>query len=278
MQADSDKKEMGEVKNLANFKLHSEADTNLEPMENDPQINTLTNSNVNEVNAAAPTSRKYRSRRFDPSPTTISTMLDTYAEPTSPVSSTDQGSSVDITFEPTVEMMVNDFDDEQTLNEEEALAAIESEDPIDEIATLQKESEMPIEELLAKYQSTLPPTKIKVVKRKNKSSKGKGSKKSHKTEENSTEKEQPIEDVKFESVSDVIVIDSGDEQGEQERDELADDHINDETEAKSDVENTDVNTEEEYIDTQLIKGKHRRSHLMNLYPESFTNTNYKSKG
>lgn len=48
-------------------------------------------------------------------------------------------------------MMVNDFDDEATLNEEEALADLEAHNVEDEIATLRAESEMPIELLLAKY-------------------------------------------------------------------------------------------------------------------------------
>ncbi|KAI8037148.1 hypothetical protein M5D96_009895 [Drosophila gunungcola] len=60
-------------------------------------------------------------------------------------------SVVDTTFEPTIDMMVNDFDDEATLNEEEALADMEAHSAEDEIATLREESEMPIEELLAKY-------------------------------------------------------------------------------------------------------------------------------
>ncbi|KAA8546716.1 hypothetical protein F0562_003147 [Nyssa sinensis] len=43
------------------------------------------------------------------------------------------------------------MDDETTLLEEEEFANAESNDPIDEIALLQKESEIPIEELLARY-------------------------------------------------------------------------------------------------------------------------------
>ncbi|XP_047507493.1 mesoderm induction early response protein 1-like [Pieris napi] len=54
-------------------------------------------------------------------------------------------------FEPTVEMMVNDFDDERTLDEEEALAAGEHQDPKAELNNLQKEGDMPLEELLALY-------------------------------------------------------------------------------------------------------------------------------
>lgn len=41
-------------------------------------------------------------------------------------------------FDPSIDMMVNDFDDERTLEEEEALAAKEAEDPNDELCSLQK--------------------------------------------------------------------------------------------------------------------------------------------
>ncbi|KAF5300383.1 hypothetical protein FQR65_LT01004 [Abscondita terminalis] len=54
-------------------------------------------------------------------------------------------------FDPSVDMLVNDFDDERTLEEEETLAAGESEDPSAELTSLQKESNMPLEELLALY-------------------------------------------------------------------------------------------------------------------------------
>lgn len=57
----------------------------------------------------------------------------------------------DSLFEPTVDMLVNDFDEEQTLEEEEMLAAKEQIDPGEEISDLQRESEMPIEELLKLY-------------------------------------------------------------------------------------------------------------------------------
>ncbi|XP_019873452.1 mesoderm induction early response protein 1 isoform X2 [Aethina tumida] len=54
-------------------------------------------------------------------------------------------------FDPSIDMLVNDFDDERTLEEEEALAAGESDDPNAELSSLQKESNMPLEELLAMY-------------------------------------------------------------------------------------------------------------------------------
>lgn len=44
--------------------------------------------------------------------------------------------SKDKLFDPSVDMLVHDFDDERTLEEEEALAA--GEDPNDEISSLQK--------------------------------------------------------------------------------------------------------------------------------------------
>lgn len=59
--------------------------------------------------------------------------------------------SCDDTFEPTVDMLVNDFDEEQTLEEEEALAAKDGHDPGEELNDLQRESEMPLEELLKLY-------------------------------------------------------------------------------------------------------------------------------
>ncbi|KAJ8955334.1 hypothetical protein NQ318_003428 [Aromia moschata] len=60
-------------------------------------------------------------------------------------------STKDKLFDPSVDMLVNDFDDERTLEEEEALAAGESQDPNAELSSLQKESNMPLEELLALY-------------------------------------------------------------------------------------------------------------------------------
>ncbi|KAI5752625.1 hypothetical protein M8J77_018741 [Diaphorina citri] len=52
-------------------------------------------------------------------------------------------------FSPPVEMMVNDFDDERTLDEEEAMET--SEDHQAELSSLQKERDMPLDELLAMY-------------------------------------------------------------------------------------------------------------------------------
>lgn len=41
-------------------------------------------------------------------------------------------------FDPSIDMLVNDFDDERTLEEEEALAAGEASDPTAELSNLQK--------------------------------------------------------------------------------------------------------------------------------------------
>ena len=51
-------------------------------------------------------------------------------------------------FEPTVEMIMNEFDDERTIEEEEELG---QEDEQEEINALEKEQDMPIEELLKLY-------------------------------------------------------------------------------------------------------------------------------
>ncbi|XP_071440194.1 mesoderm induction early response protein 1-like [Hetaerina americana] len=66
------------------------------------------------------------------------------------------GASADKEFNPSVDMMVNDFDDERTLDEEEALEG--SEDPQAELSNLQKEGDMPLEELLAMYGYGDPPS------------------------------------------------------------------------------------------------------------------------
>ncbi|XP_056592873.1 mesoderm induction early response protein 3a [Triplophysa dalaica] len=63
---------------------------------------------------------------------------------TSPVGSL---SSEDHDFDPTAEMLVHDYDDEQTLEEEE----MRESDGSSEIADLEKEGNMPLEELLALY-------------------------------------------------------------------------------------------------------------------------------
>ncbi|XP_044756429.1 mesoderm induction early response protein 1 [Coccinella septempunctata] len=54
-------------------------------------------------------------------------------------------------FDPSIEMLLNEFDDERTLEEEEALAAEEPVDASVELSILQRESDMPIDELLALY-------------------------------------------------------------------------------------------------------------------------------
>jgi len=50
-------------------------------------------------------------------------------------------------FEPTVDMLMNEFDDEATIDEEEAMG----QDDEDELSALQSEQDMPIEELLKMY-------------------------------------------------------------------------------------------------------------------------------
>ena len=57
-------------------------------------------------------------------------------------------------FEPTVDMIMNEFDDERTIDEEEELGG--QEDQQEEINDLNKEQDMPIEELLKLYGYTKP--------------------------------------------------------------------------------------------------------------------------
>jgi len=56
-------------------------------------------------------------------------------------------------FEPTIDMMMNDFDDERTMEEEEALEGLDddAEDAEDEVSALEQEGDMPLEELLKLY-------------------------------------------------------------------------------------------------------------------------------
>lgn len=56
---------------------------------------------------------------------------------------------IDDEFTPPVDMMVHDYDDEQTLEEEEALGPLE--DPQVELSSLEKEGNMPLEDLMAMY-------------------------------------------------------------------------------------------------------------------------------
>ncbi|XP_029407285.2 mesoderm induction early response protein 1 isoform X2 [Bactrocera dorsalis] len=234
--------------------------------------------------------RKQRERR-NKSPIAISTLLETFAAPLSPASSTStsQGNcSADATFEPSIDMMVNDFDDEQTLNEEEALAAMEQQDPNDEIATLQEESEMPLEELLAKYQVAPPATvHVGAYRKKNKRSAagGKNSKHRKVASESAVISEDPTEptletvevnepNTTEKATSDIILIEeSGDEENTAKKivPELCED--NEECIEEDEFESKQDETVEsaELTNGLAEKNKYRRTHLMDLYPEeSFT--------
>lgn len=59
-------------------------------------------------------------------------------------------------FEPTVDMMVHDFDDEKTIEEEENRALEDKESILEEVESLQKESEIPLEELRKMYSEPQP--------------------------------------------------------------------------------------------------------------------------
>ncbi|ENN74347.1 hypothetical protein YQE_09317, partial [Dendroctonus ponderosae] len=66
-------------------------------------------------------------------------------------SKSNESPTKDKLFDPSIDMLVNDFDDERTLEEEEALAEGEANDPSTELSNLEKEGNMPLEELLALY-------------------------------------------------------------------------------------------------------------------------------
>lgn len=234
-----------------------------------------------------------REKRNVPSPSTLPNSHENFADPQSPSSSstTSQSTSAnDVTFEPTIEMMVNDFDDEQTLNEEEALAALESQDPDEEINTLKEESEMPLEELLAKYRAFPPQHTIttypEVPSRKKSKKSSSSHKKKHKTKHNNeihstpTIKENLEEHSHFkdnnctgedEKSSDgkSIVADDGkleDYDGDTVSSTLS--HHQTLTPLHSnndDHKESDKNASESDVHGEIMKV--RRSHLLDLYPE-----------
>lgn len=63
-----------------------------------------------------------------------------------------EGEEEEKEFEPTIDMMINDFDDERTMEEEEALEADEDAEGAEaEAEALEQEADMPLEELLKMY-------------------------------------------------------------------------------------------------------------------------------
>uniref|UniRef100_A0A1I8PY14 Mesoderm induction early response protein 1 n=1 Tax=Stomoxys calcitrans TaxID=35570 RepID=A0A1I8PY14_STOCA len=188
-----------------------------------------------------------------------------FTDPMSPSSSS--SASKDETFEPSIEMMVNDFDDEQTLNEEESLAALESHDVQEEIDTLKQESEIPLEELLAKYQS-LPPIDFEPLRKKSKKS---SNKKKHKpkpkfgadlhqlpTEGAEVDKDNSEETL---SLQDVIRGNEITIEGNEEREVADEEKAVDEDADEDPLEDTSQITETGEM--PMV----RRTHLLDLYPE-----------
>lgn len=72
--------------------------------------------------------------------------------PATATSTSQQTENEDKEYNPSAEAMIDDIDDERTLEEEEALAAENPAAVQNELDDLKRESEMPIEELLAYYQ------------------------------------------------------------------------------------------------------------------------------
>ena len=256
-------------------------------------ITTMASDPMNLLLKAPPVSVSIgREKRNVPSPSALLHLQEPFADPQSPSSSstTSQSTSAnDATFEPTIEMMVNDFDDEQTLNEEEALAALESQDPDEEINTLKEESEMPLEELLAKYRAIPPPTTSECheVHNRKKSKKSSSHKKKHKTKHNLELHSTPTitENIEEFSHSKDIIITGNDEINRDEKSLVADDdkledydndlvnstlplhqtptltHSNNDNHKEADK----CTAENDTVHGEILKV--RRSHLLDLYPE-----------
>lgn len=54
-------------------------------------------------------------------------------------------------FDPPIEMMIHDYDDERTLDDEEALEEEADDEVLDELSELQKDNEIPLAELFAMH-------------------------------------------------------------------------------------------------------------------------------
>ncbi|KAH8297467.1 hypothetical protein KR044_012324, partial [Drosophila immigrans] len=201
-----------------------------------------------------------RERRRSPAMSFTSDTSSVQPPPMSPTSSV-----ADTTFEPTVDMMVNDFDDEATLNEEEALADQEAHNAEDEIATLREESEMPIEELLAKYSSmpTPSPAGASSFKRSSGSSRRR---RAAKRQHQETEATNVSSEIVEQSSSGTSAIDQGAAEQADEAVAAAEDAT-----AMPDPCNKGVagNDQVPAVLSPEVTKKHR-SHLLDLYPdESF---------
>ncbi|XP_016984847.2 mesoderm induction early response protein 1 [Drosophila rhopaloa] len=210
---------------------------------------SLANSDL----AVTPTKRQRRK-----SPATSSDNTSTSVQPPMSPSS----SVVDTTFEPTIDMMVNDFDDEATLNEEEALADMEAHSAEDEIATLREESEMPIEELMAKYGGTAASP---AVSSSNRSGSSRSRRARHATKRQYQELDTEIAHVSTSTSSSASQLEKPNESVEQEEENEMPDKQASPLEGG---EASSIDTEE--APPSEGPKKQHRSHLLDLYPdESF---------
>lgn len=248
------------------------------------------------------TSRKRSQLNMNQTILASTTLFDTYLQdcqqqqqqqPSSPASSSTSQTTGDTTFEPSIDMMVNDFDDEQTLTEEEALAELEAQDPADEIATLQRESEMPLEVLLAQYKQHVADDYHQRKQKKKKSMKKNRSKKHSKKHQSNvtsaTGAQRPVTIV----VDEVIVIEESDDEMELMKTEvadgdggensgarngqLADDDDGDDDDGDGEFEDEETNeaeAEASFPPTRTTDFS-KRSHLLELYPEKFANIQQK---
>lgn len=165
--------------------------------------------------------------------------------------------------------MVNDFDDEATLNEEEALADLEAHSAEDEIATLREESEMPIEELLAKYSSMTGSSHLGAGLGSSKRS-GLGS--SSRRRRANKRQCQETEPETVARPSSTCAIASA-ELSEPEQKSEQEDYCTPISSAQCSEAGMDADEVSNVLPPELNKPKSHRSHLLDLYPEqSFTNS------
>ncbi|KAH8284659.1 hypothetical protein KR018_010717 [Drosophila ironensis] len=207
---------------------------------------------------------KERERERRKSPATSSTD-NTSTSVQAPMSPSSSSSVADTTFEPTIDMMVNDFDDEGTLNEEEALADLEAHSAEDEIATLREESEMPIEELLAKYGGMTPsPATVSSSNRSGSSRRARRANKRH-YQELDTEAAHTSPSTSSSASQVAQPPDSSDQQAEQEPEEKDEDPMK-----QTPLPDTTEDSLGELPPGDGVRKPHR-SHLLDLYPdESFS--------
>lgn len=169
---------------------------------------------------------------------------------------------------------VNDFDDEVTLNEEEAQE--DQLDPADEIAALQEEGDMPLEELLAKYGSAfatpLAPLNSPPKSRKRKSAKRDAAAQAQKKlKEVDASSEEISEEA---STSSTQLADKAESMPEE-----TESPLNENNEENAEEDETAEQDDDVLLETPIMERmRPLRSHLLDLYPEDCFNVAGEAEG